>query len=120
MVRESQAGAVLGYATSSGPVPVGRVVAGLSLGFWTGLIAARYEQSLWKPCLKYAFPNNTLPRKAVYTLLSDIKSIRNRVARHDRILGSHGNLYAGLHPIHRTELTLRPKKILGCIDWICP
>lgn len=119
MVGRAQRDAVFGCAPGS-PVPVGKVVAELNLGFWTGLIASGYEQTLWHPCLRKAFPNITLPRKKAYPLLSDIKSIRNRVAHHERVLGSNGALYAGLHPIHRTELTLHPESILDCIAWICP
>jgi hypothetical protein len=118
-IVKAQADAAFGRTPDS-PTPVGKVVAELNLGFWTGLIAGGYEQTLWHPCLRKAFPNITLPRKKAYPLLSDIKSIRNRVAHHERVLGSNGSLYAGLHPIHRTELTLRPESILGCIAWICP
>lgn len=119
MVAKAQADASFGR-TSGWPIPVGKVVAELSLGFWTGLIAAGYEQSLWQSCLRKAFPSITIPRKKAYPLLNDIKSVRNRVAHHERILGSNGTLYAGLHPIRRTELTLRPQSILDCIAWICP
>ena len=118
-VRRAQKEAAVGQMDGA-PAPVGKVVAELGLGFWTGLAAAGYEQSLWTPCLRKAFPNITLPRKKAFPLLSDIRSVRNRVAHHERILGSNGTLYAGLHPIHRTELRLRPESILGCVAWICP
>ena len=118
---EKAIGGVAGDACLAGAsIPTGKVVAELGLGFWTGLIAAGYEQSLWGPCLRKAFPNSAVPRWRVFTLLNDIKSVRNRVAHHERILGSHGTLYAGLHPIHRTELTLHPQAILDCVGWICP
>ena len=100
-------------------VPFGKVIAELSLGFWTGLTAARYEQSLWVPCLRRAFPNVKLPRPRMHALLNDIKSLRNRIAHHERILTGHGKLYAGLHPFHRTELALPPETVPNCIGWIC-
>ena len=34
----------------------GRVVAELPLGFWRFLLSARYERTLWLPCLRAAFP----------------------------------------------------------------
>jgi hypothetical protein len=121
MVRDAEATALRGHANRySGSVPIGKVVAELGLGFWTGMAAGGYEQSLWQPCLRQAFPNTKLSRKAAHSLLSDIKQVRNRVAHHERVLGSNGVLYAGLHPIHRTELTLRPDRILDCVAWICP
>lgn len=119
MVERAKHEALIGWPAGSGDAPVSKVVAELNLGFWTGLIAAGYEQSLWKPCLWKAFPNVKISRSRAHQLLSDIKSIRNRVAHHERVLGSKGTLYAGLHPIHRTELTLRPEVIMGCISWIC-
>jgi hypothetical protein len=100
-------------------VPVGKIIAELPLGFWTGLVAARYEQSLWVPCLRKAFPNSTMPRAKRYPVLCDIKALRNRVAHHERILGRKERLYAGLHPIHRTELSLPPETVPDCIEWIC-
>lgn len=121
MVEKAKADAACGRATAPGvPVPVGKVVAELRLGFWTGLVAAGYEQSLWHPCLKKAFPNSTLQRKEVYRFLDNVKSVRNRVAHHERILGSHGSIYAGLDPFRRTELKLHPEAILNCVAWICP
>jgi hypothetical protein len=119
MISKAKADATRAHRSGS-TVPVGKVVAELGLGFWTGLVAAHYEQALWKTCLRKAFPCMRLSRKEAYPLLSDIKSVRNRVAHHERILGSKGALYAGLHPIHRTELTLRPEAILECVGWICP
>jgi hypothetical protein len=100
-------------------VPVGKVIAELSLGFWTGLTAARYEQSLWVPCLRRAFPNVKLPRQRMHASLNDIKSLRNRIAHHERILTGNGKLYAGLHPNRRTELALPPETVPNCIGWIC-
>jgi hypothetical protein len=79
MVQETQDEAERGHPAGS-TVPVGKIVAGLSLGFWTGLIAARYEQSLWQPCLRKAFPNTAVSRARAYPVLNDIKRVRNRVA----------------------------------------
>lgn len=119
MINQAKADAALSCA-STGLIPVSKVIAELRLGFWTGLVAGPYETDLWDPCLKKAFPNSSLPRNKIYLLLNDIKRVRNRVAHHERILGSRGSLYAGLHPFYRTELKLNPKAILDCVTWICP
>jgi hypothetical protein len=105
--------------SGSGHLSAGKIIAELPLGFWTGLVAARYEQLLWLPCLRKAFPNSRMSRGKLYPVLCDIKALRNRVAHHERILGRSGRLYAGLHPIHRTELLLEPELVLECIGWIC-
>ena len=118
MVQDAQASAARSI-TDGSKVPVGKVIAELRLGFWTGLVAPAYEQSLW-PCLRRAFPNTTPSRQKTYWLLRDIWRIRNRIAHHERILGSNGRLYVGLHPIHRREMTLPPEAILECVEWICP
>jgi hypothetical protein len=102
-----------------GAYPIGKLISELNLGFWTGLTAGKYQPTMWVPCLSSAFPNTRLGRKQVHAALSDIKGLRNRVAHHERILGSNGQLYAGFHPIHHTELFLRPETVLACIGWIC-
>jgi hypothetical protein len=119
MVEKAKVEAAVGWPVGKAEPPVSKVVAELNLGFWTGLIAGCYEQSLWQTCLVKAFPNAKVSRSKAHPLFSDIKSIRNRVAHHERVLGSNGTLYAGLHPIHRTELTLRPERVLECIGWVC-
>ena len=41
----------------------GHIIAELSLGFWTGLLANRYHKRLWDPALNRAFPHLTETRK---------------------------------------------------------
>ena len=62
----------------------GRVVAGLSFGFWSGLFGGRYEE-LWRQSLRHAFPR-AMQRKDVSKRLDDLRRFRNRLARHDNIL----------------------------------
>ena len=62
----------------------GRVVAGLSYGFWVNLFAARYE-SLWRTRLAIVFPGAGL-RRNVHARLELFQRLRNRVAHHDNIL----------------------------------
>ncbi|MFD8246131.1 hypothetical protein [Nocardia sp. NPDC059691] len=45
-----------------------QIVAGLSFGFWTGLLGPKYEQ-LWRDCLRHAFPNSSGRRIQVMVAL---------------------------------------------------
>ncbi|MGW4716113.1 hypothetical protein [Nocardia sp. NPDC004260] len=62
-----------------------QIVAGLSFGFWTGLLGPKYEQ-LWRDCLRHAFPNSSGRRKQVMVALEGVRKFRNRLAHHDSIL----------------------------------
>jgi hypothetical protein len=64
----------------------GRVVAGLSFGFWAGLFGRRYEE-LWRHRLRNVFPHGSLTRKDLSTRMRLIQRFRNRVAHHDSLLG---------------------------------
>jgi hypothetical protein len=63
----------------------GRVVAGLSFGFWAGLFGRRYEE-LWRHRLRDAFPHGALTRKDLSPRMRRIQRFRNRVAHHDSLL----------------------------------
>lgn len=63
----------------------GRIVAGLSFGFWAGLFGRRYEE-LWRHRLRAVFPHGTLTRKDLSTKMRLIQHFRNRVAHHDSLL----------------------------------
>jgi hypothetical protein len=98
----------------------GRIIAELTLAFWTGLLAPRYEQELWTPCLRRAFPNFQKPsRFHTHRTLQEIQDLRNRIAHHERILGSKGQIYIGLHSITRKERFIKPDGILNCVRSIC-
>jgi hypothetical protein len=64
----------------------GRVVAGVSFGFWAGLFGRRYEE-LWRHKLRAAFPRAALTRKDLSTRMLLLQRFRNRVAHHDSLLG---------------------------------
>lgn len=97
----------------------GKVIAELTMGFWTGLTAGSYQRDLWVPCLYRAFPNIPPDRAKIHATLSDIKALRNRVAHHERILGSAGKLYVGKHPVFGNELCITPELIMDAANWIC-
>jgi hypothetical protein len=84
-----------------------RVIAELNFGFWTRLIAARYEKALWVRHIYRAFPNMRPPdRKTVFHRLDAIRELRNRVAHHE--------------PIFYRPLGQDYKQIVEALRWICP
>jgi hypothetical protein len=67
----------------------GHVVAELSFGFWTGLLANRYHARLWEPALRRSFP--LLPpgvtRRSLHRRVESVRRLRNRVAHHEPVFG---------------------------------
>ncbi|GAA4028799.1 Abi family protein [Allokutzneria multivorans] len=84
----------------------GRVVTELSFGFWRYLLAARYERTLWLPCLRGAFPHLTGMRKDVHDKLAGLHELRNRIAHHE--------------PVHNRPLRRLRADALVVAGWICP
>lgn len=62
-----------------------QIVAGLTFGFWAGLLGTKYEQ-LWRDCLHKAFPHSSGRRKQVSIALDGVHKFRNRLAHHDSML----------------------------------
>lgn len=62
----------------------GRVVAGLSFGFWAGLFSKHYEE-IWRHRLRNAFPGASV-RKDMIEPMRLIQRFRNRTAHHDCLL----------------------------------
>lgn len=90
----------------------GRVVAELQLGFWTSLFESHYEQrTRFLPSgIKAVFPR--LPksghnRKALKRTLEEIRTLRNRVFHHERI-------------VHWTDLEAKHTAILSVVEWVSP
>ncbi len=63
----------------------GRVVAGLSFGFWRALFDRKYHQ-LWINHLHRAFPHGSGDRTEVAGLMSKLVPFRNRLAHHETII----------------------------------
>jgi hypothetical protein len=64
----------------------GRVIAELTFGFWVKLTSSNYEQSLWFKYLHKIVPK-TVRRKVLHGKLIQAKTLRNRIAHHERIVG---------------------------------
>jgi len=87
-------------ATSVTMVPPGKFVGELTFGAWVFLLDAGgwnghdpmrtrcdYENTLWRPCLHSAFPNNARgTRRPVHILARRVQAVRNRVAHHEPLI----------------------------------
>lgn len=101
-------GAIKSLRNDSRDLTRDRVISELSLGFWVGVLGRKYETSLWRECLRHAFPNRPkrVERKQIHKVLNAIRRLRNRVAHHEPIL-------------HR-DLRADHRDILALISWMCP
>lgn len=63
----------------------GRVVAGLSFGFWRALFDKKYS-ALWVSHLHRAFPNGSGDRAQIAAVMSNLVPFRNRIAHHETIV----------------------------------
>ena len=89
------------------PTTEGRVVAELSLGFWRFLLSKRYQNTLWTPHLRKAFPGmKPQKREVVYGHVEALLTLRNRIAHHE--------------PIHRFPLADLHGRMLLVVAWIDP
>jgi hypothetical protein len=89
------------------PTTPGRVVSELTFGFWVKLTGRIYEETLWLPYLHRIFPIRA-NRAVVHERLVVLKTLRNRIAHHERIIG-------------RTRpLPMEHEQTIEAIRWINP
>lgn len=82
-----------GRIAREGKAPTrGRVVAGLSFGFWRALFDKRYD-ALWVSHLHRAFPQGTGDRAEIADLMSRLVPFRNRLAHHETVIHHQVRLY---------------------------
>lgn len=62
-----------------------QVIAGLSFGFWSGLLGPKYEE-LWRNCLHRVFPHGSGRRSQISSALERVRTFRNRLAHHDSMI----------------------------------
>jgi hypothetical protein len=62
-----------------------QIVAGMSFGFWSGMLGPKYEE-LWRACIHRAFPHSSGKRSDVSAALERVRKFRNRLAHHDSML----------------------------------
>jgi hypothetical protein len=89
------------------PVSPGRIIGGLSFGFWTSMYTKGYND-LWLDQFHVIFktPSSGLQRKAVQSNLNSVRDLRNRMAHHEPLL----------HP----GLVQKHEDILAIVGWMCP
>lgn len=65
-----------------------QVVAGLSLGFWVGILQDRYHPPIWSRHLRMAFPDfpEGRGRKSLFVRAGEIASLRNRIWHHEPLI----------------------------------
>ena len=68
------------------PLRPDRVIGELSFGFWVKLFSGEYADTMWGPSLKNILPAGS-ERGPVYSRFKDLKTLRNRIAHHNRIIG---------------------------------
>jgi hypothetical protein len=92
--------------TKGGKVTPGRMVAELKFAFWVGLLAQKYDSTLWRKCLYKAFPAaGGRSRKTIHGRFNVIRRFRNRVAHHE--------------PIFHLGPVVRHQEIIEAIGWMC-
>ena len=86
----------------------GQVVAGLSFGFWVGMLQPKYSPGLWGAQLRLCFCNLpvTESRGSLFKSASAAAYLRNRISHHE--------------PIISRDLSSDFSEIMKLLGWICP
>ncbi len=84
----------------------GAVIAELGFGFWVGLLANHYDQTLWRQGLHRAFERGA-NRRDLHDQLDRLRTLRNRIAHHEHLLNR--NLRADLARIEMLLESINPE-----------
>ncbi len=86
----------------------GEVVAGLSFGFWVGILDGRYNPPIWGAQLRVAFPYfpHGRGRKSLYSSASRVATLRNRISHHEPLIGR--------------DTLAEFSNLMTLLEWICP
>jgi hypothetical protein len=86
----------------------GQVVAGLSFGFWVGMLDGRYNPPIWGGQLRKAFPSFPADRgrKSLHLRVRNVATLRNRISHHEPLIG-------------RDSLA-DFSNLMTLLEWICP
>lgn len=86
----------------------GQIVANLSFGFWTGLLAPRYNPQIWSRELRVVFPH--LPagvnRYDLANRAQRVNLLRNRIWHHE--------------PVFKMDILKEFSATMEFVEWICP
>ncbi len=110
--QEQLAKARTQLARDGKPEAAGRIIAELSLGFWTSLLNTQYE-ALWRHSLRHALDpgardalGRRLSRSGLATAATQLRKLRNRIAHHE--------------PILHWDLARHHALMLAFIGWLSP
>jgi hypothetical protein len=85
-----------------------QVVAGLSFGFWVGILHGRYNPPIWGRQLRASFPH--LPagrsRKSLSEDAGTVATLRNRIWHHE--------------PLINRNISQDFATVMRLLEWICP
>jgi Abi-like protein len=88
-------------------LPPGSIIAELKFSFWVGLLAQKYDATLWRKALYAGFNKTTGKKRSdVHGRFNAIRRFRNRVAHHE--------------PIFHKDLPQVYGEIIEAIGWMCP
>ncbi len=90
------------------PLINGQIVAGLSFGFWVGMLRKRYNPDIWSSHLRVSFPNlpPTENRDSLLRAASLVALLRNRISHHE--------------PIFKRNVSADYADMMALLNWICP
>jgi hypothetical protein len=85
-----------------------QIVAGLSFGFWVGMLQPKYNPPIWGAHLRPSFPHLpvTESRTSLFKLCGDIATFRNRISHHE--------------PLLKSDVTLVFSEVMKLLAWLCP
>ena len=87
----------------------GRIIAELTFSFWGRLFSDSYDKTLWVPHLRKIFPLKLQNRRSlVRGRLLQLKTLRNRIAHHERLICG------------RQKVQQDYDDILETIGWVSP
>jgi hypothetical protein len=86
----------------------GQIVAGLSFGFWVGMLQPKYNPMIWSKQLRTSFPKlpATESRQSLFKYCGKIANFRNRISHHE--------------PLLRADAMGIYGEIMTVLQWICP
>lgn len=92
----------------SKPIDVDRIVATLTFGFWSGMLAPRFGPIIWHAQLRSAFPGLPAAKRQsdVFTSARQVGKFRNRIYHHRPLLGHN--------------LSQQHSDMIELIDWVSP
>jgi Abi-like protein len=85
-----------------------QIVAGLSFGFWVGMLHKKHNPAIWSKHLRISFP--ALPasgdRHSIFKIAGDVANFRNRISHHE--------------PLIKADSMLVYSEIMRLLSWLCP